>query len=178
MEAVLASHRAGGALSPRSRRLLSDLSGMQELADESIEFRAEGSPPEVYHLMFSVPGLELTGGRLQTRHLHRCDVYLHLDYPRRPPVITWLTPIFHPNILGPERNGGVCLGRWSAAESLADLSRRLCDLIAYRSANPADALNTQAAEWMRANDVAPGADVQELAQLTIEDAVAVSLVRS
>ena len=86
--------------------------------------------------MLNGPGLALSGdGQLTVRNLHRCDVYLHLDYPRRPPVVTWLTPIFHPNILGPERNGGVCIGSWSAAESLADLCVRLRDLVTYRSVN-------------------------------------------
>jgi len=150
---------------------------MEELADEGrLTFRTEGSPPEIYHLMMTVPGLALDGRRLIVRNLHRCDIYLHLDYPRRPPVVTWLTPIFHPNILGPERNGGVCLGSWSASESLADVCARLGQLVAYRSLNPADALNVEAASWAQRNLVAPGADVEALAQLALEDAVDVTLV--
>jgi ubiquitin-protein ligase len=165
-------------MSPRSRRLLSDLRQMEELArDGSVTFKTEGSPPHVYHAMLTGSGLALgDGGQLRTRNLHRCDIYLHLDYPRRPPVVTWLTPIFHPNILGPERNGGVCLGSWSAAESLADLCMRLRDLVTYRSVNPQDALNLDAASWVLRNDVKPGADVQGLASLTVDDAVAVRLV--
>jgi hypothetical protein len=88
-----------------------------------VSFRTEGDPPDVYHLLIATPGLVRDGaGGLTTRRVHRCVAYLHLDYPRRPPVITWLTPVLHPNILPPERNGGVCIGAWSAGESLADLS--------------------------------------------------------
>jgi ubiquitin-protein ligase len=151
---------------------------MEELADNSsVTFRTEGNPPDVYHVMLTGSGLALgDDGQLTTRNLHRCDIYLHLDYPRRPPVVTWLTPIFHPNILDPERNGGVCIGSWSAAESLADLCMRLRDLVTYRSINAQDALNLDAASWVLHNDVKPGADVRGLASLTVDGAVAVRLV--
>jgi ubiquitin-protein ligase len=165
-------------VSPRSRRLLSDLRQMEELAGSGeVTFRTEGNPPDVYHVLLSGPGLAPSdAGRLAVRNLHRCDIYLHLDYPRRPPVVTWLTPIFHPNILGPERNGGVCLGSWSAAESLADLCMRLRDLATYRSLNAADALNGDAASWALHNNVQPGDDVRELARLAVEETVPIRLV--
>jgi ubiquitin-protein ligase len=164
-------------MSPRSRRLVSDLRQMEELASTgSLTLRTEGSPPDLYHVMLNGPGLALTNNdQLTVRNLHRYDVYLHLDYPRRPPVVTWLTPIFHPNILGPERNGGVCLGSWSAAESLADVCSRLRDLVIYRSINPENALNLDAASWVLRNDVKPGADVRSLVGVGVDDAVSVRL---
>jgi ubiquitin-protein ligase len=148
-------------VSPRDRRLLTDRRQMEEFASQApVTFRADGDPPELYHLMFSVTGVALDEDRcLVTRALHRCDAYLHKDYPRRPPVLTWKTPIFHPNILGPDRNGGVCIGGWSAAESLADLCWRLCDLISYRAFNADDALDQDAAEWARHNAITPGSDL-------------------
>jgi ubiquitin-protein ligase len=165
-------------MSPRSRRLLSDLRQMEELASAGgVTFRTEGNPPDVYHVMLDGLGLAVSGdGKLMVRNLHRCNIYLHLDYPRRPPVVTWLTPIFHPNILGPERNGGVCLGSWSAAESLADLCTRLHDLVSYRSVNAGDALNVDAAAWALRNDVKPGDDVYALVGFAVDDAVSVRLV--
>ncbi len=164
-------------MSPRSRRLLSDLQQMEELAGNgSVTFRTEGNPPDNYHLMLNGLGLALgSDGRLTVRNLHRCDVYLHLDYPRRPPVVTWLTPIFHPNILGPERSGGVCLGSWSAAESLADLCMRLRELATYHSLNASDPLNVEAAGWVLHNQVKPGEDIDRLASLTVDMAVSVKL---
>ncbi len=167
-------------MSPRDRRLMSDLRQMEELAlTGGFSFRTEGSPPDVYHLMLNERGIAIgPGGRLAVRGLHRFDAYLHRDYPRRPPIITWLTPIFHPNILGPERNGGVCLGSWSAAESLADLSIRLRDLVAYRSLNPADALNREAGEWATRHNIRAGADVAELTAFELERGFAVALAGS
>jgi ubiquitin-protein ligase len=164
-------------VSPRERRLLSDLRQMQELAAAGrLAFRTRGDPPDTYQVMLSMPGLCTGDGeRLQVRMLHRCGLYLHLDYPRRPPAITWLTPIFHPNILGPERNGGVCIGSWSAGESLADLCRRLGDLVTYRALNPADALNLEASAWALQHEVKPGAEVEQLKELPLVSALPVSL---
>jgi ubiquitin-protein ligase len=149
-------------VSPRHRRLLADLAQMHELATRTpqISFLAEGDPPETYQLMLNAAGLARRGtGELVVRQVHRCAIYLHDDYPRRPPVITWLTPIVHPNILPPNRNGGVCIGSWSASESLADLTSRLFDLVAYRSFNLEDALDRDAAAIVSSLAIAPGADL-------------------
>lgn len=157
------------SMSPRHRRLLTDLHQMNELSDQARElnFRVEGDPPETYQLMFNLTGLARDGdGKLVLRSVHRCTVYLHADYPRRPPIVTWLTPIVHPNILPPDRNGGVCIGAWSASESLADLTRRLMDLVSYRSFNPNDALDLDAAHLVAALDLHPGVD---LATVTARD---------
>jgi len=152
-------------MSPRQRRLVADLQHMRELIsrDEGISFHADGHPPEVYHLLLNRRGLARQGhGELVLRHVHRFSVYLHLDYPRRPPQFSWLTPIFHPNILPPERNGGVCIGVWSASESLADLVLRVAAMVEYTSFNAHDALDPEAATWVRANGVRQGADLTQL----------------
>lgn len=165
-------------MTPRERRLVSDLQQMAELAGrDEFDFRCEGSPPERYEVMFSVPGLARNGsGQLVVRRLHRCALYLHLDYPRRPPVVSWLTPVFHPNLLPPQRNGGVCIGQWSAAESLADLCIRLRDLVSYRALNAHDALDAEAGLWAREHDVRPGADPEVLAQLPVSDEIPVAVI--
>lgn len=162
-------------MTPRERRLLSDLRQMEELASsDEIAFRAEGSPPEKYEVMLSVPGLARNkDGQLVVRRLHRCALYLHRDYPRRPPVVTWLTPVFHPNLLPPNRNGGVCIGSWSAAESLADLCIRLRDLVSYRSLNFHDALDAEAGLWAEQNNVRPGSDPEALVNLPVHAQVRV-----
>lgn len=151
-------------MSPRERRLQADLQQMNELADRgTISFRCEGDPPEDYEVMFSVPGIALSPERRPVvRNTHRAHIYLHLDYPRRPPVVTWLTPVFHPNLLGPDQHGGVCIGSWSASEGLADLCARLAELVSYQSFNVDDALNPLAADWVRAGRIEPGVDVSEL----------------
>jgi ubiquitin-protein ligase len=137
---------------------------MEELAARGdFAFRGEGSPPETYEVMLKARGLARDpDGKVRLRDLHRFTLYLHLDYPRRPPIVVWLTPVFHPNLLPPERNGGVCIGSWSASESLADLCRRLSDLVAYKSLNLDDPLDPEAAEWARAHGVKPRVDLEEL----------------
>jgi ubiquitin-protein ligase len=151
-------------VTPRERRLRADLAHMEELAErDEVVFRGEGSPPETYHVMLNGPGLARDAdGNLRVRELHRCTIYLSLEYPRRPPQVAWLTPVFHPNMLPPERNGGVCIGGWSPSESLADLCIRLKEMVAYRSVNIADYLDADAARWARENGVAQGVDLNEL----------------
>jgi ubiquitin-protein ligase len=151
-------------MNPRQRRLAADLAQMLELARQgTVSFRTEGDPPDVYHLLIASPGLARdVHGRLTIRRVHRCSAYLHLDYPRRPPIVTWLTPVLHPNILPPERNGGVCIGAWSAGESLADLVRRLVDLVSYRSFNVHDPLDPAVAAWVTAAGIEPGEDLAAL----------------
>lgn len=152
------------AMNPRLRRLHADLQQMSELAERgSITFRTEGVPPDVYHVMVHAPGLARdVEGKLAIRRTHRFSVYLHLDYPRRPPVLAWATPVLHPNILPPERNGGVCIGSWSAGESLADLIERVIEMVAYRSFNVDDALDPAVADWVRAAGIVPGQDLETL----------------
>jgi len=137
---------------------------MNELAEEGVvTFRAEGDPPETYELLISAAGVACdAGGTVTARRIHRCEIYLHLDYPRRPPVVTWQTPIMHPNVLPPQRNGGVCIGAWGAGESLADLTRRLVDLVRYRSFNISDALDEAAAAFVDARGMVPGGDLDVL----------------
>jgi ubiquitin-protein ligase len=65
--------------------------------------------------------------------------------------LTWRTAIFHPNILSGNRNGGVCLGGWSPAETLADLCIRLAEMIQYKNYNTDDPLDLQAAAWAAQN---------------------------
>jgi ubiquitin-protein ligase len=151
-------------MNPRLRRLHADLQHMSDLAQRgTITFRTEGLPPDVYHVMVQAPGLARDAqGGLVVRNMHRFTVYLHLDYPRRPPVLAWSTPVLHPNILPPERNGGVCIGAWSAGESLADLIERVVDLVTYRSFNVSDALDPAIANWVQTAGITPGHDLTTL----------------
>lgn len=151
-------------MTPRHRRLLADLQHMRDLTerDATVSFQADGAPPETYRVMLGTLGLARhDDGAIVLRTVHRFSVYLHLDYPRRPPQFLWMTPIWHPNLLPPDRNGGVCIGAWSASESLADLVVRVRDMVSYQSFNADDALDTQAAAWVRAMGITPGARLAE-----------------
>lgn len=87
---------------------------------------------------------------------HEMEIYLHKDYPRRPPQLKWLTNVFHPNILPPHKNGGVCIGWWTAAETIDSLCVRIGEMLQYKNYNLADPLDEEAAEWVKNNlDILP-----------------------
>jgi ubiquitin-protein ligase len=140
---------------PRLRRLHADLAAMMELAhaSELITFITEGNPPDRYQVTYICRGLYWPEGarRPSISMNHVAEFYLHRDYPRRPPQITWRTPLFHPNILSVEQGGAVCIGAWSPAETLADLVIRVGEMVQYKQYNPDDVLNREAAAWVEAH---------------------------
>ena len=68
---------------------------------------------------FHVPSLvETKSGEKVKSRASRAEVFLSLDYPRRPPFCRMLNPVFHPNI-DPTK---ICIGdHWTAGQSLAQL---------------------------------------------------------
>lgn len=123
----------------RYRRLQADWAKMQQSSNESSLILAEsaGDPPEYYVVTFRCKGLMWQKGcpEPSVTAYHQLAIYLHKDYPRLPPALKWLTPIFHPNILPPEKNGGVCIGKWTPAESLVDLCVRIGEMVQYKNYN-------------------------------------------
>jgi ubiquitin-protein ligase len=111
--------------------------------------RVEGSPPERYGFAFKVQGLAPTpsGVPLPTDE-HQAEVFLPLDYPRRPPFCRMLTPVFHPNI-DPQK---ICIGdHWSAGQSLPQLVVHIAEMICFQSYNLKSPLNAKAAVWAAEN---------------------------
>ena len=105
----------------------------------------EGAPPERYQVTFLVrslvPGAD---GRPQPKAEHHAEVFLPLDYPRRPPFCRMTSPVFHPNI-DPQK---ICIGdHWNAGQSLVELIVRIGEMIAYQSYNVKSPLNAKAAMW-------------------------------
>jgi hypothetical protein len=78
-------------------------------------------PVEVEMSLVQIPGYELFRGQLRKRFHHRFSMTITEDYPFRKPQVTWLTPIFHPNIMAPEDGGFLCnklLDDWSFNSTL------------------------------------------------------------
>ena len=111
--------------------------------------QAEGTPPDKYTFAFSVQGLVPAGGDAFTPGTaHRAEVFLPLDYPRRPPFCRMITPVFHPNI-DPQK---ICIGdHWSAGQSLAQMVVRIAEMICFQSYNLKSPLNAKAAAWAEQN---------------------------
>ena len=110
---------------------------------------AEGNPPEKYRFEFHVQCLVPTvGDAFQLGNCHRAELFLPLDYPRRPPFCRMITPVVHPNI-DPQK---ICIGdHWAAGQTLAELVVRIGEMLCYQSYNVKSPLNAKAAAWAELN---------------------------
>lgn len=105
----------------------------------------EGEPAERYLVEFRLRSLvpDTNLGQL-VKSVHRAEIFLPLDYPRRPPFCRMTTPVFHPNI-DPQK---VCIGdHWSAGQPLVQLVVQIAEMLAYQSYNVQSPLNGKAAAW-------------------------------
>jgi ubiquitin-protein ligase len=107
--------------------------------------KTEGAPPEKYTFALQVDGLTPTSEDTFTPcALHQAEVFLPMDYPRRPPFCRMTTPVFHPNI-DPQK---ICIGdHWSAGQSLAQMVVHIAEMICYQRYNLKSPLNAKAAAW-------------------------------
>jgi ubiquitin-protein ligase len=132
-------------------RMKNDYEEMLRLDAESsiIDFTVTGNPPQKYLITFNCPGIKLDENNKPTiLQEHRCQLVLGAQYPSQPPDVTWLTPIFHPNI----KLQAVChSGQWAPSWSLAEFVSELADMSRYVKYNLQSPLDTRAAEWARQN---------------------------
>jgi ubiquitin-protein ligase len=140
-------------MTPRLRRLIADHQHVTTAlaAHPRIKLiQTEGNPPEKYIVEFSVAGLVPTpNDGFHAGNVHRAEIWLSLDYPRRPPFCRMITPVFHPNI-DPQK---ICIGdHWNAGQSLLELITRIGEMISYQSYNVKSPLNAKAAMWAEQNE--------------------------
>jgi len=132
-------------------RMKNDYEEMLRLKAESsiIDFETAGNPPFKYSLVFHCAGMRLDDlGKPAIIQEHRCQLMLGAQYPSQPPDVTWLTPIFHPNI----KLQAVChSGQWAPSWSLAEFVSELADMARYAKYNLQSPLDTRAADWARRN---------------------------
>lgn len=137
----------------RQRRLQADFERVSAAFTEHPFIRlagTEGNPPERYTFEIRVRGLTTVDEdeKVVPKTLHRAEVFLPLDYPRRPPFARMLTPVFHPNI-DPTK---ICIGdHWSAGQSLATIVAQIAEMICFQSYNVKSPLNARAAAWAEQN---------------------------
>lgn len=136
----------------RLRRLEADYKQVLSLfADHShIQLiKTEGTPPEKYTFAFKLPGIAPAGqDGVASVAEHKAEVFLPLDYPRRPPFCRMITPVFHPNI-DPQK---ICIGdHWSAGQSLSQMVVHIGQMICFQSYNLKSPLNAKAAVWAEEN---------------------------
>lgn len=136
----------------RLRRLQADYQQVQSLFEQHPNIRlikTEGNPPEKYTFAFNVESLVPVGAdAFAPGSVHQAEVFLPLDYPRRPPFCRMITPVFHPNI-DPQK---ICIGdHWSAGQSLAQMLVRIAEMLSFQSYNLKSPLNAKAAAWAEQN---------------------------
>jgi ubiquitin-protein ligase len=136
----------------RLRRLNADYEMVQRVFANHPSIRlvkTEGTPPERYTFALEVAGLTPVGEDSFTPcPSHQVEVFLPVDYPRRPPFCRMLTPVFHPNI-DPQK---ICIGdHWSAGQSLAQMIVHIAEMICYQRYNLKSPLNARAAVWAEQN---------------------------
>ncbi|MCP4157699.1 MAG: hypothetical protein GY757_58865 [bacterium] len=139
-------------MSVRLRRLLADHKHVLSVFENHPFIKlieTKGEPPERYIFEFLLKGMvEHKEDELTPEDSHKAEVYLPVDYPRRPPFCRMLTPIFHPNI-DPQK---ICIGdHWSAGQSLDQLVLRIGEMICFQSFNVKSPLNAKAAVWVEKN---------------------------
>ena len=136
-------------MSARLRRLHADHQALLTLFGNHPTIRVtagEGTPPERYQVTFVVRGLVTgTNGQPVSKNEHHAEIFLPLDYPRRPPFCRMTSPVYHPNI-DPQK---ICIGdHWSAGQALGDLIVRIAEMICFQSFNTKSPLNAEAAAWV------------------------------
>jgi len=155
MEDLYYLKRTTHIASMRMRRLYIDFHKMKELAKKSglIKIEHFGMPPERYIVTYLCKGLVRRDKNVEPHIIseHKLEIFLHKRYPRLAPRLKWLTYIFHPNILSVDKNGGVCIGSWTPAESLDKLCVRIGEMIQFKNFNTKDVLNKEAAIWVKNN---------------------------
>lgn len=137
----------------QSDRLTSDLETMRTLAAHSdiLEFAAQGDPPEVYKVTLRGRGISrgsVFSGEVEHSDVHEFEMRLGRTYPRDPPDIRWLTPVFHPNVssLGRVRLNR-CGLKWTEGTTLDVVCERLWDLVRGAFVDLENASDYSARNW-------------------------------
>jgi ubiquitin-conjugating enzyme E2 D/E len=90
----------------------------------------------------------------------RLNIHFPSDYPFKPPIVTFQTKIYHPNI---NAAGGICLdilkGQWSPALSISKVLLSILSLLT--DANPNDPLVPDIATQYKTNRAAYDATAHE-----------------
>jgi len=66
-------------------------------------------PLEIDIQLRGIEGACIEDGRVSSRSEHSVRIVIGEEYPFEKPRVSWMTPIFHPNIMMPEDGGHVCI---------------------------------------------------------------------
>lgn len=124
--------------------------------------------PTDYEIRFTARGLRLpehappdTFPRPERQDRHNVLILLGPNFPLVAPTVVWLSPVFHPNIAGPDparpdAEGAVCLGvladSYKPTLDFGQLCQMLVDMAGYRNYEITDSFNPYAAAWALTED--------------------------
>jgi len=105
----------------------------------------------VYEVVLNKAGLEKIGSLVRKRGSHKIRISLGREFPYAGGIeVTWLTPIFHPNIR--PADGRVCIqlvNQWAEGQTVKQVVEALEHLL--ENPNPASPLNHEAAVYFKEN---------------------------
>ncbi len=136
-------------------RLRNEYKDLQEIASRSpyIEIvDTDGrNPPEKYEIKLVCKGIRKLDSNGQPIYAseHKLRIFLPPGFPGERPLLSMMTPVWHPNIAS---SGNVCYGDqgdhgWAASMKISDLIIRLMEMIRYENVCENSAFNASAATW-------------------------------
>jgi ubiquitin-protein ligase len=105
-------------------------------------------PIEINVKMIRCPGPIMKNEKITHQFNHKFKMEITEDYPYQKPIITWQSPIFHPNIMLPEDGGHVCsklLDDWGFNSNLLAFIRGIESLLA--NPNPGNPFGTDSCTY-------------------------------
>ena len=102
-------------------------------------------PIELDITLIKSPGPVLWEGMITTKYTHKLKIIITENYPYQKPIVRWLSPIFHPNIMPPHEGGYVCtklFENWNPRSTLVMFIKGLETLLA--GPNPDNPLGSEA----------------------------------
>lgn len=124
------------------------------------DYTISSFPMVINVTLMHVPGPVWDNGKVVTRFVHRFSILVTEEYPAEKPLVKWMTPIFHPNIMAPSDGGYVCtklLENWDFSSTLVTFIKGVESLLA--NPNPRNPFGndtcTRAAAYFNRNGYQP-----------------------
>jgi len=126
---------------------LEKLKALQKKMPNTLEITSvRGSPPASLSCRITIPTAKDTNYPGTRQDVSVVEIQLPERYPFQPPLVTFTTPIWNPNVYP---SGKWCFGQWKVTENLEMFIVRLMKVIALDPTiiNPSSPANGPAASW-------------------------------